>query len=89
MRKPGKLWDFRYLGFSLALASVVPWLQLGLTTTLDNRSQLRWASFMKAMPDTANVRVQDIVFEGLGGIDLTFRGVSSSASEPISPSLES
>lgn len=27
----------------------------------------KWAGFMKAMPDTANVKIQDVVFENLGG----------------------
>ncbi|PNP51192.1 hypothetical protein THARTR1_08096 [Trichoderma harzianum] len=27
----------------------------------------KWAEFMKAMPDTANVKVQDVAFDNLGG----------------------
>lgn len=35
----------------------------------DARLQIanRWAGFMKAMPDTANILVQDVSFENLGG----------------------
>ena len=35
----------------------------------DARQQIagKWAEFLKAMPDTANVTVQNIVFQNLGG----------------------
>ena len=38
----------------------------------DGRLQIanKWANFMKAMPDTANVRIQDVVYDGLEGRSL-------------------
>jgi hypothetical protein len=59
----------------------------------DARKQIasKWANFMKAMPDTANVIVQDVVYEGLGGSiarigvfsgDLSVTGAGSKTKNP-------